>query len=137
MIALDDLLRSTGGRLAGTGRPQAFERFCFDSRLARPGELFAAVRTDRADGHDYAEQACVAGVAGVLAERELDLEPWGAVCVVVPDTRRAMQNWAGYALASRGLRTVGITGSVGKTTAKEAIATVLATKYPVFKNRAN
>ena len=55
----------------------------------------------------------------------------------MPDTRQAIQDWARFVLAKQAPRIVGITGSVGKTTTKEAIAAVLAGSFPVFKNRAN
>jgi len=137
MIILDDLLAATGGQTCGPVTATAFESFCFDSRLARPGQLFLAVKTDRADGHDYIEHACEGGVTGVICEHPIDLAPLGVTCIVVPDTRRAIQEWARHVLAGQGIEVIGITGSVGKTTAKEAIAAVLADGCCIFKNRAN
>ena len=52
MIALDDLI-AAGGHLYGPPHTTSFADFSYDSRLARPGELFLALRTPRADGHDY------------------------------------------------------------------------------------
>ena len=114
-----------------------FDSFCFDSRLVRPGQLFLAVRTERADGHDYIADACRGGATGVLCQQPVDLAGFGATCVVVPDTRQAIQDWARAILAKQGVEVVGITGSVGKTTAKEAIAAVLAAECCIFKNHAN
>ena len=137
MIYLDDLLAATGGRIHGPAGASVFESFCFDSRLAQPGQLFLAVRTDRADGHAYIQHACERGVTGVLGQEPAEISQFGATCIVVPDTRRAIQEWARYIVARQGLRVIGITGSVGKTTAKEAIAFVLAAQFAVFRNRAN
>jgi Alr-MurF fusion protein len=137
MIHLDDVLAATGGRLHGPPGATVFDSFCFDSRLVQPGQLFLAVKTDRADGHDYIRHACAGGASGALCQHPVDLGEFGATCVVVPDTRQAIQEWARYTVASRGLDVIGITGSVGKTTAKEAIAAVLSARFPVFKNRAN
>jgi Alr-MurF fusion protein len=137
MIHLDDLLAATGGMLHGPPRATVFDSFCFDSRLVQPGQLFLAVKTDRADGHDHIRHACADGATGVLCQHPLDLSDLKATCIVVPDTRLAVQHWARYTLAQRGLDVIGITGSVGKTTAKEAIAAVLGARHPVFKNRAN
>lgn len=137
MIQLADLLAATGGHVHGSAGPIVFDAFCYDSRLIRPGELFLAVRTDRADGHAFIEHACQGGAAGVLCQTPVDVSSYGATCIVVPDTRLAIQEWARYVVAKQRLDVVGITGSVGKTTAKEAIAAVLAARYPVFKNRAN
>ena len=137
MIHLDDLLAATGGRLVGPAIATAFASFCFDSRLAQPGQLFLAVKTDRADGHDYIGHALAGGATGVLCQQPFDAGMARATCVVVEDTRQAIQVWARYVLAKQGLKVVGITGSVGKTTTKEAIAAVLGEQFAVFKNRAN
>ena len=140
MILLADLLAATGGQVHGpiAGRPSTtFESFCFDSRVIRPGQLFLAVKTERADGHDYIADACAGGATGVLCQHPVDT---CATCIVVPDTRQAIQDWARFILAKQQVAVIGITGSVGKTTAKEAIAAVLGALAPdsaVFKNRAN
>ncbi len=119
MIDLDDLLAATGGRLLGAPAATAFDAFCYDSRLVRPGQLFLAVKTERADGHDYILDACRGGATGVLCQAPPDLSAWpGVTCLAVPDTRQALQDWAQYVLARRGVEVIGITGSVGKTTTK-------------------
>lgn len=137
MIFLQDLVEATGARLRGHPHRTAFPDFCFDSRLAEPGELFVAVRTARGDGHDFVEAAIESGVRGVLAERTPPSMEGDLTWLVVPDTRRALQAWAAHVLARYGTEVVGITGSVGKTTAKEAIAAVLSGHRRVFKNFAN
>ncbi len=138
MILLDDLLAAAGGRIHGPVAATLFDAFCFDSRLVRPGQLFLAAKTERADGHDYIQHACRGGAAGVLCQQPVDVSAFRATCIVVPDTRQAIQEWARYVLARQGVEIIGVTGSVGKTTAKEAIAAVLDTPgCPVFRNRAN
>ncbi len=137
MIQLTDLLAATDGRLVGPVGATTFAAFCFDSRLAQPGQLFLAVKTERRDGHDYIGHALAGGVTGVLCQQPPAEGTAGATCIVVPDTRQAIQAWARYILKKQNLTIIGITGSVGKTTTKEAIATVLAARLPVFKNRAN
>ena len=72
MIHLDDLLAATGGRLAGTAVVTSFSSFCYDSRLVQPGQLFLAIKTDRADGHDTIADALRGGATGVLCQRPLD-----------------------------------------------------------------
>lgn len=137
MIRLADLLDASGGRLHGPVAAGVFDSFCYDSRLARPGQLFVAVVSERGDGHAYILDACAAGVTGVLCQQPVDLAPFAVTCIVVPDTRIALQQWARAALAGQDVEVIGVTGSVGKTTAKEAIAAVLAARQPVFRNRAN
>ena len=137
MIRLEDLLVATGGRTFGLIHGALFPGFAYDSRSLRPGELFLAVKTDRADGHDYVLDACQKGAAGVLCERPPDLSAWPVTCVVVTDVRQALVDWAQYILLRQGADVVAITGSVGKTSTKEAIAAILATQFPVFRNRGN
>jgi Alr-MurF fusion protein len=143
VIHLSDLLAATGGAVSGPVGPIVFDSFGFDSRIIRPGQLFVAVVTERADGHAYALDAVRAGAGGVLSHKPFDLNEWGATCVVVPDTRLAMQEWARLIVRKQGLTVIGITGSVGKTTTKEAIAAVLGDDATlgdaerVFRNRAN
>jgi alanine racemase len=137
VIALSDLLAATAGAVHGPVGATVFDSFAFDSRITRAGQLFVAVTTERADGHAYALDAVRGGATGVLARQPLDLSALGATCVVVPDTRQAMQDWARLIVRKQRLTVIGITGSVGKTTAKEAIAAALGDSGRVFRNRAN
>ncbi|MFH1086361.1 MAG: alanine racemase [Chloroflexota bacterium] len=137
MIALHDLLQATGGRLHGPTRDRSFTDFCFDSRLAEPGQLFVAVITDTGDGHDYIPEAARAGATGVLCER-LPVAGLSDVAVVqVENTQAALLDYARFVLRQRALPVVAITGSVGKTSTKEAIAAVLGRAQAVFCNPGN
>ncbi|MGB5932662.1 MAG: alanine racemase [Anaerolineae bacterium] len=137
MIYLSDILAATGGRVYGPIFAQEFSDFCFDSRILQPGELFLAVKTEKGDGHDYIEEACRDGATGVLCEREIDLAPHRVTCVVVPDTQQALRHWGEYITKEYAPEVIGVTGSTGKTSAKEAIAKVLEKRFPVFRNHAN
>jgi len=129
----------------GPVRAEVFSGFCFDSRIAEPGQLFVAVRTARADGHDHIADAARAGATGVLCQHppgaEGDGQPdpatLGITCIVVDDTREALLRWSSHVVAAWGVRVVAITGSVGKTTTKEMIAHALAGSFSVFRNPAN
>ncbi|MCL5994602.1 MAG: alanine racemase, partial [Chloroflexi bacterium] len=147
MIRLTDLLAATGasvdGASPGTGET-TFSGFCFDSRRAQPGELFVALKTDRGDGHDFIAEALARGCAGAL----VDGGRWKAhdgpsvrhplsVVISVPDTFRALTDYAAYVVRQRKLPIVAVTGSVGKTSTREAVAAVLSRKYHVFRNPAN
>ena len=134
MIHLQDLLAATGGHVHGAIYAERFEGFAYDSRIARLGELFLAVKTARADGHDYIAHACRQGATGVLCERPVDLSEQCVTCVLVSDVREALTDWARYILRKYGPEVVCITGSTGKTTTKEAVAAMLGARYAVFKN---
>jgi UDP-N-acetylmuramoyl-L-alanyl-D-glutamate--2,6-diaminopimelate ligase len=97
-----------------------------DSRQVAPGWAFACVVGDHADGHDFAGAAVQAGAAALLVERPLGYD---VPQVVVRDVRRAM-GW--FAAAVHGhpatkLRTIGITGTNGKTTTSYLVAAILRT----------
>ena len=98
--------------------------------------MFVAVKTEKGDGHDFIGDAVARGTSAVLCQHPVDLVAEKVTCVVVPDTRAALTAYARHALQRPGLTTVGITGSTGKTTAKELIAAVLGYGgQPVFHNR--
>lgn len=133
MIQLEDLL-AAGGRLHGQPRATAFADFSYDSRLTQPGELFLALRTARADGHDFIPAALAAGAAGVVCA-------WpppgadGATAIVADDPAALVLRWAARRLRSVAPTVVGVTGSVGKTAAVRAIAAVLGEAAPTFRSR--
>ncbi len=145
MIELADLLNATGGALHGPAFARRFSAFLYDSRLLAAqagaastgtGPIFVAVKSEKGDGHDYILDAVARGASGVLCQQPVDLEAQGITCIVVPDTRAALLAYAAFALQRPNLTAVGITGSTGKTTAKELIAAVLAASgRPVFHNR--
>ena len=140
MITLEDLLKATGGVLhpneRQTNRPATFTGFAFDSRQVEPRQLFLAVKTATGDGHDYIDHAITQGAGGILCEDEHALvrTPSEIAAVVVPDTQQALTDYAAYILAKYRPKVIGITGSNGKTTAKEAVAAILQKGYRVFKN---
>ena len=137
MIQLADLLHASKGRVVGPVTAQEFTDFCFDSRLVAPGQLFLAIKTEKGDGHDYIAEAVNGGAAGVLCNHTPYPLPPNATCVVVDDVRQALSEWARTVLRKQTTETIGITGSTGKTTTKEAIAAVLSTRLRVFRNHAN
>jgi UDP-N-acetylmuramoyl-tripeptide--D-alanyl-D-alanine ligase len=104
-----------------------------DTRTLSPGDLFFALRGPNHDGHAYVALAKEKGAAAVVVERPMP----GANTLVVADTLAALQNLAAWARGHWGGRIVGVTGSAGKTTAKDAIAHMLAVELPVGKTMGN
>lgn len=134
MITLDDLL-AAGGRLHGAPAARAFTDVSYDSRLTCPGELFLALRTPRGDGHDYIPDALAAGATGVLAAAPPRGAAHGATVVLADDPAALLGAWAARRLRQVAPLTVGVTGSVGKTTTKRAIAALLEGLGPTFRSR--
>ena len=106
-----------------------------DSRKVEKDFLFFAFKGDKVDGHDYIKAAFDNGAAAVVCERVPEGEE--GVCIVVEDSVEALKKLATYYREKLGIKVVGVTGSIGKTTTKEFIATVLSQKYNVFRTEKN
>lgn len=112
--------------------------YSIDSRTVQAGEVFFAVKGERLDGHDFVEQALARGaIAAVVKKDELVRYPKPASLLAVDDTLTALQTLATAVRKIWGKTAIAITGSMGKTTAKEAIARLLATKYRVHRSKGN
>src|SRR5579859_7024391 len=100
--------------------------YSIDSRTIAPGELFFAVRGERLDGHDFVLAALEKGaIAAVVARGQERRYPDGAKLLLVPDTLLALQALGAAVRRIWAKPLIGVTGSAGKTTAKEAIAHIL------------
>ena len=121
--------------------------YSIDSRTIAAGDLFFAVRGERIDGHDYVEAALANGaVAAVVSMRWLaPAGVDGGRLLRVPDENdrerdgvlASLQRLAARVRTAWGGRVIGVTGSAGKTTTKEAIATVLGAEFRVLKSKGN
>ena len=112
-----------------------------DSRLVEPGNLFVALSGDRTDGHHFLAAAVAAGAAAVLVRRPVDdaaLRAIGDASIVcVADTLLGLQAIAAAWRARFDPLVVGITGSLAKTSTKDATAAVLAAALPTLKSEGN
>jgi len=112
--------------------------YSIDSRTVGRGELFFAVKGERLDGHDYVASALEKGaVAAVVNKDELHRYGEKDRLLAVEDTLIALQTLATAVRRVWGKPLIGITGSAGKTTTKEAIAHVLNTHFRVLKSEGN
>lgn len=115
--------------------------YSIDSRTMQHGDLFFAIHGDHFDGHDFVESAIEAGAAAaVIAGGNLGRyksEEIRKRLLLVDDPLTAMQRLASSVRRHWGKRVIGITGSAGKTTTKEAIAQVLETRFCVHKSLGN
>jgi alanine racemase len=134
VIRLDELLALPGARLLHESLA-GFSGLAYDSRLAQPGELFLALRTERGDGHRFIADALARGCAGVLCERPPQALPSPATVVAVPDVLAAIQAWAAARLRACAPDVIAVTGSVGKTSVTRATARLLEGAVPTFRSR--
>jgi UDP-N-acetylmuramoyl-tripeptide--D-alanyl-D-alanine ligase len=122
-MTLAEVAMAVDGRLdAASGEETVTGTVEFDSRRVGAGGLFVALVGERTDGHEFADAAHASGAAGVLASR-----PVGVPAVLVADVLTALGRLAGHLVRRLPDATiVGLTGSSGKTTTKDLLASVLA-----------
>jgi len=112
--------------------------YSIDSRTLRPGDLFFAVKGERLDGHDFVDAALAKGAAAAVVEKQhaSRYRPDSRL-LLVEDTIVALQRLGAAVRRLWGRPLIGVTGSAGKTTTKECIAHVLATRHHVLKSQGN
>jgi UDP-N-acetylmuramoyl-tripeptide--D-alanyl-D-alanine ligase len=138
LFTLERLLTASGGRVV-RGSPDPVLRFtggAYDSRLIEGGECFFALR-DQRDGHDFVADAVARGARAAVVERVVPDLPDGAVLIEVASALRALRAVADAVRNDHPIPAVGITGSVGKTTTKEATAATLGARYRVLRTPAS
>ena len=138
ILTAEDLVRFTGGRLLRRS-DRAILGAAVDSRAVRPGQLFVALPGERTDGHEFITDALVNGAAAVVLTRP-DVDPAAladATVIRVPDALRALGAIAAGWRARFDPLVVGVTGSVGKTSAKEAVAAVLGSAMATLRTEGN
>ncbi len=123
--------QAAGGVTSLDGR---FDSVSTDSRNITPNCLFIALPGEKFDGHNFAAKALEDGAGAVVVERDLGL---GDRQILVRSTGQALLDIAGCYRSLFNIPVVGVTGSVGKTTTKEMIYTVLSSKYKTLKNKGN
>lgn len=111
-----------------------FDRVSSDTRKIIPGSLFAALKGENFDGNDFAAAAIEKGASAVVCEKDLGL---GKRQIVVKDSRAALLALAGAYRSEFEIPFIGVTGSAGKTTAKEMICEAMSVKYKTHKTQGN
>jgi len=141
LLKATEVVQATGGTLIRGNPRGVFEGVSTDSRDVAEGNLFIPLRGERFDGHAFIRDAVRRGAAGLLAERGMDgigEETAGDIPVIlVADTLRALGDIAHLWRNKFAIPVVAVTGSSGKTTTKEMIATVAGLSKTVLKSRGN
>ena len=138
-ITVGQLLEAVHGTLLGGSQDMELtvSGVDTDSRDIHPGSLFIPLVGERFDGHAYITSALEAGAAGCLTARVRTDYREDKFYIQVGNTQRALRDLAAWYKNRFQIPFVGITGSVGKTTAKDMIAAVLSVKYKVLKTEGN
>ena len=135
-ISVKQAAEIVNGKLYGTqGLDSEILGVTIDSRKVENGYMFAALKGERVDGHDYIAKAFELGAVCCIAEK-LPEDISGTV-IIVPDVAAALKILAENYRKRFDIPVIGIAGSVGKTTAKEMVASVLSQKFNVLKTEKN
>lgn len=136
-LTIETITAACRGTLHGSADPAGREaaHVVIDSRKAGPGDVFVAINGERVDGHTFIPSVMEKGALCAVSEQDLGERdfPW----IRVESTAQALLDIAKLYRDSFDIKVVGISGSVGKTSTKEMIASVLAQKYSVHKTQGN
>jgi UDP-N-acetylmuramoyl-tripeptide--D-alanyl-D-alanine ligase len=134
MFTIREIAYIVRGRIKNVNPDLSVHGFTTDSRSVTPNSIFFAIRGEKNNGLDFAMEALGKGAIAVVAPYGHDIKT-PIPLIQVDDTILAMARLAKYKLSQFKSKIIGITGSVGKTTTKELIYSLLATKYKVFKSK--
>ncbi|MBE6007805.1 MAG: UDP-N-acetylmuramoyl-tripeptide--D-alanyl-D-alanine ligase [Lachnospiraceae bacterium] len=132
-FSLKEICEATGGKLYNAKEDLFIKGITTDSRKAEEGVVFVALRGENFDGHSFAVKACEDGALCVVSEEDFETIPY----IKVKDTRRCLMEIARAVRIKSGIKVVGITGSVGKTTTKDMVSSVLSEGFSVHKTNGN
>ncbi len=137
-LTLSQIAQFAGGSLLPENGKIRLSKVSTDSRTLKPGELFVALRGENFDGHKFVEAVAKAGAVGAIVDLHWNGKvPNGFALIRVLDTLVAYQNLAASYRKSLSLKVLAITGSNGKTSTKDFVASVLARKFRVTKTEGN
>jgi len=134
-LSLAQIAKLAGGSISADDTSALVSRISTDSRTLRAGDLFVPLR---GDGHKFVEEAAERGAAGAMVEEDWKGKaPRGFALIRVADTLVGYQTLAANYRASLPLKVIAITGSNGKTSTKDFVASTLAKKFRVTKTEGN
>jgi len=141
-IYVKDILRECNGILLCGNELMECNNFSKDTRNIKRGDVFIAIKGDTFDGNKFYEDALDKGASVCLVDNidtdNIDKEKYKDKCIIlVTDTVKALGKIAKYKRSLYNIPVIGVTGSVGKTSTKDMIASVIETKYKVLKTEGN
>ncbi len=134
-LRIKDVTDAVGGKLLGASWSEFVTGVSIDSRTIKEGELFIAIRGKNFDGHDFIEKALAGGAAAVISDSNHRMPSRSVPVILVGDTTKALGFLAHYHRMKFNIPVIGITGSNGKTTVKELIASILSAKFKCLRNK--
>jgi UDP-N-acetylmuramoyl-tripeptide--D-alanyl-D-alanine ligase len=137
VFRLSEILSVTQGTLLQGELDILFSGVCTDSRRVRSGDLFIALRGENFDGHEFIPQAIERGATGIIAHTPIRPYSHTVVVVQVPDTLIALGQIAALHRSRFTVPICAVTGSVGKTTTKELLGTILRARFNTLQAAAS
>jgi len=139
MFTIDEIAIATGGRVIGPAAGE-ISAVSTDSRSVAPGQLFVPLRGERFDGHTFIQEVSKKNVTVIVAEEQWLKEnqlPESLTCIAVKNNLHALGDLAAEWRRHFEIPIIGVTGSNGKTTVKEMLATILSLTAPGLKTSGN
>ena len=135
VLGIEEIVEATQGRLINPRVDLKVFDVSIDSREINTGDMFIAIQGESFDGHDFIQKAIEKGAALIITQRPL--ERCNISYILVKDTLKALQDIARYYRNKFRIPFIAVTGSSGKTTTKDMIASVLSQKFKVLKTEGN
>ena len=141
-LSIEEIVNACNGRLICGDKSQLVQGFSRDSREIEKGDIYVGIRGENFDGNTYCVQALESGAMGCIVEESyegnINLENIkDKNIIIVKDSIKALQDIATYRRTQFNIPAVAVTGSVGKTSTKDIIASCLAQKFNVLKTQGN
>lgn len=139
-MKISEILLSTKGLLLNGNEDDLVESFSIDSRNINNNDFFIAIKGEKFDGNDFIFDVLNKGCKGVIFDKNIDIDfkkYKDKIFIKVNNSIKALQDMARYKRSLYDIPVVAITGSVGKTSTKDIIASVMSEKYNVLKTEGN
>lgn len=138
-MKIKDILEVINGKLISGNENDELGNFSKDSRTVAKGDVYVAIKGENFDGNKFAEHAIKNGAKTcILSKLSNEIKEYDHINIIeVADTLLALQQIATYKRSMYNIPVVAVTGSVGKTSTKDIIASVMSTKYKVLKTQGN
>lgn len=134
MFTVEELIYATGGQLISGPHQANALSIGIDSRKAKKGQIFVAIKGEKFDAHDFINEVVARGVRILIVHRPLKVSNKKVSVILVKDTTQALGRLAYFHRMRFKIPLIAITGSAGKTTTKEMVFQVLSQKFTVLKN---
>lgn len=130
-----EIVEATQGILVSGNKDDEINFFSQDSRQMTNGGMYIPLKGERFDGHNFIESAFQTGAQAIISEKDVNYED--KIVIKVKDTYQALKDMASYLRSHRPVKVVGVTGSVGKTSTRDMVYSVVKQKYKTLKTEGN